>query len=166
MRINVGCGGHPFDEPWINVDSSLGTSGFPCHPQILADVRDLPFTDESADAIYCGHLLEHVPLDEVPLALKEIRRVLKTEGSLCIVGPDYDRALAGWPEMCESIWPGIYHEMRDWEGSGHAWCATATNTLELVREVFPGAQEIPIADVDPDTWPSVSFLGWQFAILA
>lgn len=40
-----------------------------------------------------------------------------------------------------------------------------SNTLELVRQVFPAAHAVPITDLDP-FWPAVAFLGWQFAILA
>ena len=162
MKINLGCGGH-VAEGWVNIDRSLGSKGFPCHPEIVADARDLPFKDHVADAIFCGHLLEHIELDGARDALIEMRRVLKPEGRLCIVGPDYDRAVANFPEMMDAIWPGTMSP--EWEGADHKWCATATNSLALVREVFPDAVEIPIAQVD-DFWPAVAFLEWQFAIVA
>ena len=162
MKINVGCGGHA-QEGWVNIDRSEGNLHWPCHPEIVADVRDLPLKDGVADAIYCGHLLEHLPLNEVVTALEEMKRVLKTEGRLAIVGPDFDRATKDFPEMCESIWPGTAEPQ--WDGAIHQWCATATNTMELVRQVFPDAREVPVAELDL-FWPAVSFLGWQFAIEA
>jgi SAM-dependent methyltransferase len=152
-------------EGWVNIDRSLGNKKFPCHPEIVADVRDLPFKDATADAVYCGHLLEHLPQDQVVVALSEIRRVLKAGGRFAVVGPDFDRATERFPEMCESIWPGTFGEWSDWEGAPHQWCATASNTLELVRQVFPDAKEVPITSLDP-FWPAVAFLEWQFAIEA
>ena len=168
MRLNLGCGGHVAPEPWVNIDRSLGSRGFPCHPDVIADVREgLPYEDDSADAIYCGHLLEHLELETVVPALREMRRVLQPGGRFCVVGPDMDRATKDWPEMCESIWPGTLGEWSSWPGAGHQWCATATNSLELIHQVFPEAREIPIAEAAADTfWPAVSSLGWQFAVVA
>lgn len=171
MMLNLGCGGHVAPEPWVNVDRSLGNKHFPCHPDVVADVSEgLPFDDDSVDAIYCGHLLEHIDLDRVVPALREMRRVLKPGGRLCVVGPDFDRAtkLANKEEdMRPAIWPGIAGEWNDWPGAGHQWCATGTNSLELIRGVFPEAREIPIAEASADPfWPTVSPLEWQFAVVA
>ena len=152
-------------EGWLNIDSSLGSKGFPCHPDLIADVRELPFGDDSADAVYCGHILEHLELDTVVTALNEVKRVLRPGGRMAVVGPDFDRAEKDWPEMCTSIWPGTLGEWSSWPGAGHQWCATGANSLSLVREVFPDAEEVPIADLVP-YWPAVAFLGWQFAIVA
>lgn len=165
MYLNVGCGGHVAPHPWVNIDRSLGTRHFPCHPDVVADIRCLPFDDNIADVAYLGHVLEHLKLETVETALREVRRVLTPDGRLCVVGPDYDRAVSDFPEMCESIWPGTFGEWASWSGAGHQWCATATNSLELVKEVFPHAKEIAIADVDP-FWPAVSSIGWQFALMA
>ncbi len=43
-----------------------------------ADLSSLPMPDESVDLLICNHVLEHVP--DVPLALSEIRRVLRSGG--------------------------------------------------------------------------------------
>lgn len=75
MKLNLGCGDHRAPEPWVNVDSWSGV-----RPDVLADVRALPWPDKSAEAIYCGHVLEHLPLDQVGLALAEVRRVLAPPG--------------------------------------------------------------------------------------
>ena len=43
-----------------------------------ADLRNLPFEDESYDFVIASHVLEHIKEDE--LAIKEIRRILKPGG--------------------------------------------------------------------------------------
>ncbi|MBI5045445.1 MAG: class I SAM-dependent methyltransferase [Candidatus Niyogibacteria bacterium] len=54
------------------------------HPDIVGDIHNLPFGDDSQDAIICVAVLEHV---EDPMrAVREIRRVLKPGGHcLCYV---------------------------------------------------------------------------------
>jgi ubiquinone/menaquinone biosynthesis C-methylase UbiE len=53
------------------------------------DVTDIDFPDASFDAIFCNHVLEHVPDDR--LALREIRRVLRPGGWASLLVPDVDR---------------------------------------------------------------------------
>jgi len=45
---------------------------------VKADICDLPFKDNSYDVIFCNHVLEHIPNDE--LAMQELYRVLKPGG--------------------------------------------------------------------------------------
>ena len=155
MHVNLGCGDHRAPAPWVNVDQYSGV-----HPDIVASITDLPFADGSVDAIYCGHVLEHLTLDEVPVALREIRRVLS--GRACFVGPDYDRALAD-PEH-HVLLDSIKHGGNRWPGDKHQWTSTGTLALELIAEVFPDAEEKDIYML-PE-WPVVTPTTWQFAIVA
>ena len=164
MILNIGCGGHPFPAPWVNIDRSLGSRGFPCHHDIIADMRDLPFNDGEVDAVYAGHVLEHIEYDECPAAVAEIRRVLKPGGRFALVGPDMDRAVGEYEEYAQCIWPGLVGEWSSWPGAAHQYCPTAANTLPLLRSAFPDIVEIPIADLDP-FWPAPSRDGWQFAFV-
>jgi SAM-dependent methyltransferase len=50
-----------------------------------ADARELPFEDDSFDAILCVHVLEHVADDRA--ALRELRRVLRPRGWAVIQVP-------------------------------------------------------------------------------
>ena len=165
MKLNVGCGGLPGPKPWINVDRSTGTRSFPCHPDVVADLRTLPFKDDAADAVYAGHVLEHIEYDEVCDALAELRRVLRPGGELAVVGPDMDRAVGEFAEFAPIIWPGLDGDWSSWPGAGHQYCPTATNTLDRIVQVFPDAHEVPVAGLD-ESWPIVDRAGWQFAFLA
>ncbi len=45
---------------------------------LRADITRLPHADASFDAVYCSHVLEHVPEDGV--ALREVKRILRPAG--------------------------------------------------------------------------------------
>ncbi len=49
------------------------------------DVRHLPFADASFDAVMCCYLLELLSTDDIGVALREMRRVLRPAGTLTTV---------------------------------------------------------------------------------
>ena len=53
---------------------------FPCTRVVNGDAYALPFRDQSVDCVLSVYCLEH--LRQLPAALAEIRRVLKSEGEL------------------------------------------------------------------------------------
>ena len=73
------------------------------------DVRDLPFCDESFDAVMCCYLLELLAREDIVRTLGEIRRVLRPRGtfSLVVIGqnaPLFNRAYA----VCGSLAPAFW----------------------------------------------------------
>ena len=54
---------------------------------VLADAQNIPFKDKTFDKIVMIEILEHIP--NTHKALKEISRILKDNGSLCISIPTY-----------------------------------------------------------------------------
>ena len=46
-------------------------------PDYVADIRELPFQDNSYDLVLACEILEHLPWEDVDKALREIRRVTK-----------------------------------------------------------------------------------------
>lgn len=51
-------------------------------------VRGLPLKDRSVDLLYASHVLEHLPLKEFWIALRECRRILKANGVFRSVAPN------------------------------------------------------------------------------
>jgi SAM-dependent methyltransferase len=54
--------------------------------------KGLPFGDDSVDAVYHSHMLEHLDAEIAPKFLLEILRVLKPKGRLRVVVPDFEEA--------------------------------------------------------------------------
>ena len=59
-----------------------------------ADVTKLPFDDESFDCVICSEVLEHIP--EHDAALKELVRVLKSNGTMVVSVPRYFSERVCW----------------------------------------------------------------------
>lgn len=55
----------------VDFDSNL-------KPDVVADVRKLPFKDNTFDAALCCQVLEHIPFEEVSAAIRELARVART----------------------------------------------------------------------------------------
>lgn len=83
--LNFGCGG-TFHPDWINLDTS------PAAPEVIAyDLgRRFPFPDESFDAVYGSHVLEHFEPDIAKNLLNDCLRILKPGGVIRMVVPDLE----------------------------------------------------------------------------
>jgi protein O-GlcNAc transferase len=96
--LHVGCG-HPesgklppgFDPRlWREVRVDLDPQ---TEPDFVASVDDLgPVGDESVDAVYSSHNIEHLLPSQVPKAMAEFFRVLKPKGLVMITLPDLTSA--------------------------------------------------------------------------
>jgi len=84
-KLNFGCGTR-VAEGWVNIDF---TSGDP-RVQSVNLLKGLPFPDNSFDAVYSSHVLEHFTKAQAAALLNEARRVLKPGGILRIVVPDFE----------------------------------------------------------------------------
>jgi len=104
--IQFGCGLCSPDE-WLNYDSSptlrlqrlpligqLVPSGpygrFPSTVMYGDIVNGLPLQDGAAELLYCSHVLEHLSLSDLRLALRNCRRVLRPGGTFRLVLPDIE----------------------------------------------------------------------------
>jgi predicted SAM-dependent methyltransferase len=85
-KINLGCWKFKIPD-WINIDID------PNFGDITADVRKLPFDDDTVDEIYAGHLLEHFAPGEHAALLNEWKRVLTKDGKLTVTVPDIRKSL-------------------------------------------------------------------------
>jgi SAM-dependent methyltransferase len=85
-----------WDEVRLDIDGQYS-------PDIVGDIRSLnswqPLASASAaslldyfDGVYCSHVLEHLHAYDIPKALKTFRTVLKPEGLLLIIVPNFEAA--------------------------------------------------------------------------
>lgn len=101
-RIHLGCGPHRLTG-WVNVDGDVKAK-----PDVLLDIHtqlgEIP--DGIATHIYWSHGPEHIFPDMLADVIKQLRRVLKTEGWLTIATIDLE---------------GIYHNRYKRPLNGSAW---------------------------------------------
>lgn len=90
IKINLGCGRHLWAD-FINVDFENNASHK--KPDVVADLRKLPFEDNYADEAHAIHVLEHFYPWEVEDVLKEWRRVLKPGGKLILEMPCLEKII-------------------------------------------------------------------------
>jgi SAM-dependent methyltransferase len=94
--LHVGCGTAPasrlpdcfrnglWKEIRLDVDSAV-------KPDIIANLTDMSVVEvDSVDAVWSSHNIEHLEDFEVPIALSEIKRVLKPGGFALITLPDLE----------------------------------------------------------------------------
>ena len=92
MKIDVGCGNRR-KKGYLGVDKY--TKG---KAHIKATAYNLPFKSNSIEAIYCSHMIEHVPHPKTEQVFSEFFRVLKSGGKLEILCPDFERMIEMWLE--------------------------------------------------------------------
>lgn len=117
------------------------------------DARTLTYRDESFDRVFSVSVVEHIPDDGDARAMREIARVLKPGGIVCLTVPWSDR---GYLEECHAPGPDLY-----WVGSSdrekvfyqraydrrslHARLL-GHDRLELVDLSFRGERRIAVED--------------------
>jgi SAM-dependent methyltransferase len=97
--INAGCGTPRsssipvFFKGWREIRVDVDPAA---KPDVLASIVDLSaIPDATVDAVWSAHCIEHLYAHEVPVALAEFRRVLRTPGFACVITPDL-QAVAEW----------------------------------------------------------------------
>jgi predicted SAM-dependent methyltransferase len=106
VRVHLGPGQKNYIEGWLNVDANIFTGKF----DIWADLRNpLPFHNETVDAVYSHHMLEHLP--NLEQHFKEVYRCLKPGGVYRVGGPNGDSAIAKFVED-DKQWFGDFPDKR------------------------------------------------------
>jgi len=139
---------------------------------VEADVRELPFSDRSFDQVLLVSTLEHVGADNTVYglaaesdggarvdALRELRRVLRRDGSLLVTVPLGEPGDHGWfRQEDERGWTRLYaragffvEEQEAYELTPEGWRAAPEFRAEGVRygERGPAASAVLCADLRP-----------------
>lgn len=160
VRINLGSG--PFRAPgWINVDLVADR-----RPDLVADLFALPFGGGTVDAIYAGHVFEHLGWATALEAVALCRSLLRDGGEMLLVGPDLEGAswMAQGGEITLEELDSCLFGAED-EGMGHRWVGVEWRWRKLAEAGgFTDVVALPIGAVD-EGWPVVSRIGWQAAVL-
>ena len=160
--INLGCGTR-MHWAWNNIDFSpyarlvhhmgvaniLRSVGFLSEkrfqrllrvdPQILFwDLRKgIPFNDNTFDVVYHSHFLEHLDKTDAPVFLKECHRILKWNGIIRIVLPDFQSLINQYMSAISCLENGdrfALHQLQK---------ATDNLLNPMVRKQIAGTQQQP-----------------------
>jgi predicted SAM-dependent methyltransferase len=183
--LNAGCGTH-YANGWVNTDVWES-------PTTKPDVKvtpgePYPFEDNTFDAVFLGHVIEHIKWDDVLPFLKDMQRIAKPRAQFLLVGPDVFKTIQRWKDGKEPWWmveSTMEHadmnfqpdrEEEWWDGAHHHW-----NCHEKrVQTILEGSGFLNINNVfdlipnnpggtswnDPETgitWPVVGKHFWQLS---
>jgi predicted SAM-dependent methyltransferase len=184
--LNAGCGTH-YATGWVNCDvwSSDTTK-----PDVVVEAgQPYPFPDGHFDAIYLGHVIEHIDWRDVPRFLSDMRRIAKPGAPILVVGPDVLKTIQRWSEgkePWEMVLSTMEHQEHNyqperesefWDGATHHWNCHHQRVWDILEncgftELQDYYERIPNDTrarwwKDEQTrinWPVVSKWFWQFAI--
>ena len=157
--INIGSGQH-YAEGWLNTDIIPTDKGK--QPDLLLDIHDYKttFTQHEFRKAYVGHVLEHIPLDEMTDVIQSIAYIAK---EIMVVGPCMEKAVAGGQP--QSLIDGIAaSEGTDLHPWSHKWTPTEELTFNLIKEAGYNPVIVAIKTVKPPEWPNPTVASWQTAM--
>lgn len=183
--LNAGCGTH-YAKGWVNTDTWVTAD---TRPDIRVKPGEpYPFDENYFDAVFLGHVLEHIPWKEVPAFLDDMKRISKPGAQFLICGPDVHRTIKRWAqgqEPWEMVLSVMEHldvqninvpELEWWDGAHHHWNCHHERVWNLltqsgfvkIQDVFDIIPKDPMGKNwknDGINWPVVGHYYWHFAIL-
>lgn len=86
MKLNLGSNKFVLKD-FINIDK-IGYLGV----DRILEIKDrLDYSDETIEEIYMGHFIEHLEVEDVINLLKDCYRMLKEDGKITIIIPDFEK---------------------------------------------------------------------------
>ena len=108
-------------------------------PDIVGSVTDIPLSANSCDAVLCCQVLEHLPFDQLPVALTEIGRVSRMGAVISL--PD----VTPWVGIAYPLYFGLYADQvreRLPGGAGRGLLALLRRQIRLRDYLF--AHLVPV----------------------
>lgn len=118
VKLDIGGYGAPGGQHRVGEDYTTVGTHESC--EVQADMGRLPYADNSVDAIWSSHTLEHAPMARVQDILKEWFRVLKPGGRAIIRVPNFDYIARYWLTGPDRAWAeAMVYGLQSNEGEFH-----------------------------------------------
>lgn len=149
LKLHLGCGNQHIDN-YVNLDSRKTRA-----VDLVCNIKQLPYLDNSAEVIETYHVIEHLPRHEVPRALNEWYRVLSHGGRLIIECPDVDELMRRYLEGDEKQLDGIFGLQR-FEGDYHLFGYNFKKLKTALEECgFTNIEDKPPQDYHTKEWSCI-----------
>jgi ubiquinone/menaquinone biosynthesis C-methylase UbiE len=101
LKLNLGCGGD-LKKGYLNIDTKDIKNLPKGYTFRQGDCGDLFFiADKTVDEIYAKYLIEHIHILNLKEYFFEWRRVLKKDGELVLIFPDFDKIISEYNKCKE-----------------------------------------------------------------
>ena len=133
IRLHLGCGKKRLDG-YVNID------GFEPSADVIADIRKLPYDDNSVDEIVAIHVFEHFEVWEAEGIAREWHRVLRPGGVLVMEMPSFDKVVKLLKENTpKGLVYGLLGLYGDWKlerpEMTHKWCWQHMSLAKLLEKI-------------------------------
>jgi len=148
ILLNLGSGKYPL-KGFTNIDIWEMPN-----VDLVCDILELPYEDNSVDEINCGHCIEHLTMENARLGLKEWIRVLKNGGTIGIVVPEKDLTPKNMIDGLDMPENPYSKHLSYWN-------------LEMLKNEVKNAGFEDIEEINIDTYPYlVARPKWQVGVTA
>lgn len=166
MHLNIGPGPHYAGRGWVNLE----LEGNSFRRDLTGSLLDLPPDVVDVELAYCGHIFEHVALEDLASALPVLRNRMVPGGTIAVVGPDVLRAQDHYERgliPLELLNTCKAHSNPE-PGGSHLWDCTAEKVKYLLTEAgFRDVREVDVTtSPELSIFPVVSRVSWQCAVVA
>ncbi|MBD1928900.1 methyltransferase domain-containing protein [Trichocoleus sp. FACHB-90] len=97
--------------------------------------KKFPWADNSVDAAYTSHVLEHLYLDGALNCISEVYRVLKPGGIFRIAVPDLDQLIKSYDSNCPEVFLTEFLEAtQTLEKNRHHWHYNENSLRKILQE--------------------------------
>ncbi|MDU4959255.1 MAG: radical SAM protein [Sporomusaceae bacterium] len=125
--LEIGSGNHPHNG-FVHCDKEA----FP-HVEYICDATNMSvFSNETMQQIYCRHVLEYLDRIDAILAVLEMKRVLKSGGTIHLIVPNIEFYINQFHSNQEEVFYAFWGEQRNSKDI-RKWGYTAKSLIKILR---------------------------------
>jgi SAM-dependent methyltransferase len=182
MKLHLGCF-HEVYEGWVNTDITpniwiarlpfaaslmfrfglMNKEHYEMHRQglfkrvkYLNVLRRFPYRDDSAEAVFCSHMLEHLYVKQAERMFAEILRILKPGGVFRVAVPDLEWVVGFYDRENPTPFLDLMYEHVGGAKNSHKWMYTDISLKKFFED--QGFTEVRVCDYQKGRLPDVGMV--------